>query len=235
MPLSTRGAARAAPVRSGHADGSFRCIESSQFSGFPMAPIRHLSVGLSQIKGRHAQPALRVREPVGLKAAPRRQSLCRERVKSNQVTGTIRARPSHACPSSWSSTRCGAPICTRKRAQSTGGMAAALHAEAEEAHGAVADPQNNPPALSVPAGPGNHPADKSHLAGLGELLCRGARESVLHLHPRLEKKVRRHLMRNSKRRGFGWRRWRRVWLYNTLGLFDGYQVHYKGATAVPVR
>jgi RNA-directed DNA polymerase len=51
----------------------------------------------------------------------------------------------------------------------------------------------------------------------------------------VEKKVRRHLMRNSKRRGFGWRRWRRVWLYNTLGLFDGYQVHYKGATAVPVR
>jgi RNA-directed DNA polymerase len=51
----------------------------------------------------------------------------------------------------------------------------------------------------------------------------------------VEKKVRRHLMRNSKRQGFGWRRWRRVWLYDTLGLFDGYQVHYKGATAVPAR
>jgi RNA-directed DNA polymerase len=49
----------------------------------------------------------------------------------------------------------------------------------------------------------------------------------------VEKKVRRHLMRNAKRRGFGWRRWRRAWLYGTLGLFDGYQVHYKGATAVP--
>jgi RNA-directed DNA polymerase len=49
----------------------------------------------------------------------------------------------------------------------------------------------------------------------------------------LEKKVRRHLMRNAKRRGFGWRRWRRAWLYGTLGLFDGYQVHYQGATAVP--
>jgi len=51
----------------------------------------------------------------------------------------------------------------------------------------------------------------------------------------VEKKVHRHLMRNAKRRGFGWRRWRRAWLYDTLGLFDGYQVHYRGATAVPVR
>ena len=51
----------------------------------------------------------------------------------------------------------------------------------------------------------------------------------------VEKKVHRHLMRNAKRRGFGWRRWRRAWLYDTLGLFDGYQVHYTGATAVPAR
>jgi len=54
-----------------------------------------------------------------------------------------------------------------------------------------------------------------------------------HIRDWVEKKVRRHLMRNAKRRGFGWRRWRRAWLYGTLGLFDGYQVHYKGATAVP--
>ncbi len=51
----------------------------------------------------------------------------------------------------------------------------------------------------------------------------------------VEKKVRRHLMRNAKRRGFGWRRWRRAWLYDTLGLFAGYKVHYTGATAVPAR
>jgi RNA-directed DNA polymerase len=51
----------------------------------------------------------------------------------------------------------------------------------------------------------------------------------------VEKKVRRHLMRNTKRRGLGWRRWRRAWVYDTLGLFDGYQVHYRGATAVPAR
>jgi RNA-directed DNA polymerase len=51
----------------------------------------------------------------------------------------------------------------------------------------------------------------------------------------VEKKVRRHLMRNAKRGGFGWRRWSRGWLYATLGLFDGYQVRYQRATGVPVR
>ena len=51
----------------------------------------------------------------------------------------------------------------------------------------------------------------------------------------VEKRVRRHLMRNAKRRGFGWRRWRPTWLYRTLGLFDGYQVRYQVVTAVPAR
>jgi RNA-directed DNA polymerase len=40
----------------------------------------------------------------------------------------------------------------------------------------------------------------------------------------VEKKVRRHLMRASGRKGMGWNRWSREWLYNTLGLFDGYRV-----------
>ena len=31
-------------------------------------------------------------------------------------------------------------------------------------------------------------------------------------------------MRARKRRGFGWDRWSRRWLYDNLGLFDGYQV-----------
>jgi RNA-directed DNA polymerase len=41
----------------------------------------------------------------------------------------------------------------------------------------------------------------------------------------VEKKMRRHLMRARQRRGFGWRRWSRRWLYEGLGLFDGYRVH----------
>ena len=40
----------------------------------------------------------------------------------------------------------------------------------------------------------------------------------------VEKKVRRHLMRARQRPGFGWKRWSRRWLYETLGLFNGYRV-----------
>jgi len=38
----------------------------------------------------------------------------------------------------------------------------------------------------------------------------------------VEKKIRRHMMRARKRKGFGWKRWSREWLYQTLGLFHGY-------------
>jgi len=40
----------------------------------------------------------------------------------------------------------------------------------------------------------------------------------------VEKKVRRHLRRARGLRGFGWDRWSRRWLYDHLGLFDGYRV-----------
>src|SRR4051812_12573126 len=40
----------------------------------------------------------------------------------------------------------------------------------------------------------------------------------------VEKKVRRHLMRARGLRGLGWDRWSRRWLYEHLGLFDGYRV-----------
>ena len=40
----------------------------------------------------------------------------------------------------------------------------------------------------------------------------------------VEKKVRRHLMRARKLRGFGWKRWNRRWLYQGLGLYDQYRV-----------
>jgi RNA-directed DNA polymerase len=43
----------------------------------------------------------------------------------------------------------------------------------------------------------------------------------------VEKAVRRHLARNSKRSGFGWKRWSKQWLAARLGLFDGYRVSYK--------
>jgi RNA-directed DNA polymerase len=40
----------------------------------------------------------------------------------------------------------------------------------------------------------------------------------------VEKKVRRHLMRARGLRGFGWDRWSKRWLYDHLGLFNGYRV-----------
>ncbi len=42
----------------------------------------------------------------------------------------------------------------------------------------------------------------------------------------VEKKIRRHLMRARKRKGFGWKRWSTEWLYRVLGLFKGYRVRY---------
>jgi RNA-directed DNA polymerase len=48
----------------------------------------------------------------------------------------------------------------------------------------------------------------------------------------VEKKVRRHLMRARNRRGFGWNRWSREWLYKNLGLYDDYKVrHYRPESA----
>ena len=53
----------------------------------------------------------------------------------------------------------------------------------------------------------------------------------------VEQKVRRHLARSSKRKGFGWKRWSRRWLYQQQGLFDEYRVRYYPARlkALPVR
>lgn len=49
----------------------------------------------------------------------------------------------------------------------------------------------------------------------------------------VEKKIRRHLMRSRKRRGFGWQRWSRRWLYDGLGLFHGYRVTRAWLKATP--
>jgi RNA-directed DNA polymerase len=51
----------------------------------------------------------------------------------------------------------------------------------------------------------------------------------------VEKKVRRHLARNSKRHGFGWKRWSTRWLHSHLGLFDSYRVQPWAQKALPVR
>jgi RNA-directed DNA polymerase len=40
----------------------------------------------------------------------------------------------------------------------------------------------------------------------------------------VEKKIRRLLAKARQRRGLGWKRWSNRWLYDGLGLFNGYQV-----------
>ena len=49
----------------------------------------------------------------------------------------------------------------------------------------------------------------------------------------VEKKVRRHMAHARKRKGFGWDRWSRPWLYDTLKLFNGYRVRRDGPKAAP--
>ena len=51
----------------------------------------------------------------------------------------------------------------------------------------------------------------------------------------VEKKVRRHLMRARNRKGFGWKRWSRPWLYHHLGLFNNYRVQRPRLKALPAR
>jgi RNA-directed DNA polymerase len=50
----------------------------------------------------------------------------------------------------------------------------------------------------------------------------------------VEHKIRRHLARARQRRGFGWKRWSRQWLYEALGVFNDYRVRYQPRTVVPV-
>jgi len=40
----------------------------------------------------------------------------------------------------------------------------------------------------------------------------------------VELKIRRHLARVRKRKGFGWKRWSTPWLHDTLGLFGDYRL-----------
>jgi RNA-directed DNA polymerase len=49
----------------------------------------------------------------------------------------------------------------------------------------------------------------------------------------VEKKVRRQLMRARKFRGFGWKRWRRRWLDEELGVCNDYRVQRPRRKALP--
>jgi len=42
----------------------------------------------------------------------------------------------------------------------------------------------------------------------------------------IQKKVRRHLMRSRKRKGFGWNKWSNKWFYEKLNLYGDYKIRY---------
>ena len=49
----------------------------------------------------------------------------------------------------------------------------------------------------------------------------------------VEKKLRRLLAKARQRRGFGWKRWSKRWLYDGLGLFNEYKVRRLPAPKAP--
>ena len=51
----------------------------------------------------------------------------------------------------------------------------------------------------------------------------------------VEKKVRRHMLRARKRKGFGWKRWSSQWLYEVLKLFNSYRVRRPPTKVAPAR
>ena len=57
--------------------------------------------------------------------------------------------------------------------------------------------------------------------------CGHSSRCFSYLRDWVEKKVRRHLARACQRNGFGWKRWSKEWLYETLGLFNEYRVSYR--------
>jgi RNA-directed DNA polymerase len=42
----------------------------------------------------------------------------------------------------------------------------------------------------------------------------------------VEKKIRRHCMKACKRKGFGWKRWSKEWIYKDLRVYNNYKVQY---------
>ena len=99
--------------------------------------------------------------------------------------------------------------------------------QGEEADGAAADAQAGIPTPSVPAGRRGDCQHQPDSARLGAVLCGRPFEPVLLVHSRLGGEEDSGPPGAAcQRRGFGWKRWSKAWLYGTLGLFYGYRVAY---------
>ena len=116
------------------------------------------------------------------------------------------------------------------RGLATKGVAGAIHAEAQEADGIATQAQGDVPALSIAAagsGGGTVELINPVLRGrVGYFAIGHSSRWFGFIKDWVEKKARRHLRRARKRQGFGWNRWSRQCLYETVRLFHRYRVNY---------
>src|SRR3954469_21054058 len=109
--------------------------------------------------------------------------------------------------------------------QPTRGVAAVLHAQAQKADGVDARAQRGVPPTPVAADrTGDTPDQSGATGGVNYFAVGHSSECFSFIKDWVEKKVRRQLAHAQKRKGFGWERWSRRWLYDTLGLFNAYRV-----------
>ena len=105
-----------------------------------------------------------------------------------------------------------------RRVRSRREMAAAVHAQAEEAHGVAADASRGLPAIPIPTRGRVVEIINPILRGWVNYFAIGHSSRCFQFVQRwVELKIRRHMMRARKRQGFGWERWSTQWLYNNPG------------------
>jgi Group II intron, maturase-specific domain len=112
--------------------------------------------------------------------------------------------------------------------------AAALHAQAQKADGPGAGAQRGVSPTPIATDWKGDSPDQSGATGWVNYFAVGhSSECFSFIKDWVEKKVRRHLAHAQKRKGFGWERWNRQWLYDTLKLFNAYRVRRDGPKVVP--
>ena len=100
----------------------------------------------------------------------------------------------------------------------------------------LAEAQGCVPPLPIATSGSGRAVDQPDTTRLGELLCGGAFQRVLQLHQRLGRKEGSapHAA-GRKRKGFGWTRWSRQWLYETLRAVQRLQGSATAAESRPGR
>jgi len=103
-------------------------------------------------------------------------------------------------------------------------METTVHAQAEETHGVAGEaPGHLPRYTSQPVGRVIELINPVLRGWVNYFTVGHSARCFASIKDWVEKKIRRHLMRARKRKGFGWKRWSSQWLHDVLGLFNGYR------------